>query len=231
MPRKDKQLKVYISGPMTGIEYKEVYFRFKTVQRQLEDAGYVAYNPCSVQLPAGSTHEQYMQWDLPQLMDSDIIYFLDGWEKSHGCRYEQQVALATGKDIRYEAYAKYCLKLKNPRMVWLEKAAELMKTTVADIVGRKRDRYLCNRRLAIIVYLWNYEKMDAKSIGNLLHRNRSTIHTLYYSKEKNMSDVYHLYTTLYYNFIEMSMQEPQPLPLFQNNVESNNEEQNETISN
>lgn len=226
---KKAQLKVYISGPMTGLEYKEVWHRFKAVQRQIEDAGYIAYNPCSVQLPADATHEQYMQWDLPHLMESDIIYFLDGWEKSHGCRYELQVAVATGKDIRYEAYAKYCLKLKNPRMMWLEQAAELMKTTVADLVGRKRDRYTCNRRLAIIIYLWHDEKLDAKSIGELLHRNRSTIHALYYGKDKSAGDVYRLVTLLHFNPIDQ--QEPQPLPLFQENVEPNKIEEHETIIN
>lgn len=232
MNMKEKQLKVYISGPMTGLDYKEVWHRFKQVQRQIEDAGYIAYNPCSVQLPADATHEQYMQWDLPHLMESDIIYFLDGWEKSHGCRYEQQVALATGKDIRYEAYAKYCLKLKNPRMMWLEQAAEVMRTTVADLIGRKRDRYTCIRRLAVIIYLWNHENLDAKTIGELLHRDRSTIHALYYSKDRYLDDVARLKSELYWHTsVIYQPQEPQPLPLFQENVEPNKIEEHETIIN
>lgn len=222
---KDKQ-QVYISGQITGLDYKEVWLRFKAVQHQLEDAGYLVYNPCCIQLPAGSTHEQYMQWDLPHLQECDIIYFLDGWEKSHGCRYEHQLALATGKDIRYEGYAKYALKLKNFRMVWLEQAAEIMQIGVADLVGRKRDRYICNRRLAAIVYLFTKEQLDFRMIGELLKRDRNTIRALYYTRQAYMKDIEPLLKALFHVFgvINESPQEeqPQPLPLFSDHVKLNN---------
>lgn len=229
MKKETKKQRVYISGPVSGLDYKEVWHRFKTVQRQLQKEGYECFNPCCIQLPVNSTHEQYMNLDLAQMPDCDIVYFLDGWEKSSGCRQEIQMALATGKDIRFEAYGRYRLPLQNPRISWLSQAADAMKISLGDLTGNKRNRYCCNRRLAVIIFLYSEEKLDFGTIGDLLHRDRTCIYQLFKFRLKFFDEVRPLIDVL----IRMKKEdacneEPQPLPLFDNNL---NDTEHETVSN
>ena len=217
MKKELKHNKVYMSGAMTGLPYREVWQRFCAVQRQLEAEGYDVYNPCSVQLPEGSSHGQYMRQDLPRLLGCDIIYFLNGWEKSHGCRYEMQVALATEKDIRFESFAKYNLPLQNPYVSWLAVAAKALKTTVGDLSGRRRDRYTCNRRLAVLIYLWSTAKLDFLTIGNLIHRDRTTCVQLLNNRLKFMGEVRPLVEILE-QLDANPFAQVQPLPLFNNEL-------------
>lgn len=98
--------KVYISGPISGME-REVYmrnFREREVFLQLE--GLRVVNPTRVwacrwkwlwKILAGITSEHTIYrltllYDLWLLMRCDGIYMLDGWQQSRGARIEHAVA-------------------------------------------------------------------------------------------------------------------------------------------
>ena len=106
--------KVYIAGPMTGIEnYNKK--NFDKAERLLEGLGYEAFNPAhtevyervqaendpfEVQVKVG---RECLAFDLEWIcMNADIIYFLKGWERSKGSMAEFYTGLACGLEFMYE---------------------------------------------------------------------------------------------------------------------------------
>lgn len=87
--------KVYISGPITGIDFGN-RFAFSCARNALELCGYEVVDPSEVQLDDEATWTDYMRADLKLLLDCDYIYMLEGWEKSRGARIE----LALAKNLR-----------------------------------------------------------------------------------------------------------------------------------
>lgn len=83
--------KVYISGPITGIDFGN-RFAFLYACCALELCGYEAVDPSKVQLDDEATWADYMRADLKLLLDCDFIYMLDGWEDSKGARLERELA-------------------------------------------------------------------------------------------------------------------------------------------
>ena len=74
--------RVYISGGITGVEnYEEI---FKKKQEELEKKGYEVLNPAKLGLimPKSATWQEYMNLCIPMLEMCDMIFMLDGWEKS-----------------------------------------------------------------------------------------------------------------------------------------------------
>ena len=85
--------RIYISGPMTGIEnYKE---RFAKAEQEIQEQGHSVVNPALVDfiLPNG-TYEEYMKIDMFLLDMCYTIYMLKGWEKSCGSNREYGYAMA-----------------------------------------------------------------------------------------------------------------------------------------
>lgn len=78
-------LKVMICGPMTGLpDFNRP--QFNEVAEKLYCKGFTVYNPTV--LPAGWSHEQYMEVTLRWTDEVDAIYMLDGWERSKGAVME-----------------------------------------------------------------------------------------------------------------------------------------------
>lgn len=95
--------RVYISGPITGIDdYME---RFSKAEKELEAQGFGVINPAKVnaQLPADiTTYEEYMKMSKVMLNMCTHIYMLKGWEKSIGANREYGYALASDMTIMRE---------------------------------------------------------------------------------------------------------------------------------
>lgn len=89
-------MKVYISGPITGLPYKEVEKAFNEAEIRLEEQGYEVVNPLNNGLPRESTWKEHMRADLKLLLDCDAIYMLDGWEFSRGVQIEFRIAYNLG---------------------------------------------------------------------------------------------------------------------------------------
>lgn len=84
-------MKVYISGPMTGLPDLNRP-AFTDAEQVLKLCGYEVLNPANVTAPPDATWEQYMRLDIPMLMHADAIYLLGGWERSRGARIEFNLA-------------------------------------------------------------------------------------------------------------------------------------------
>ena len=96
-------MKVYISGPMTGLpEFN--YPKFDTTAEMLRSKGYDVRNPADYGRSIGIENfaprlafKQYAEW----ICDADAIWMLPGWEKSVGARAEHALAVAVGCRVIY----------------------------------------------------------------------------------------------------------------------------------
>ena len=99
--------KVYLSGPMSGLERADYVRRFREAERILRRHGYGCINPCRVWACRWPWIYRAMEWvlgkrlayavvlcyDLLLLMTrADGIAMLPGWEQSRGARIENYVA-------------------------------------------------------------------------------------------------------------------------------------------
>jgi len=90
-------MRVYISGPITGVpDYNE---NFIQAERKLLAAGHDPVIPVTIgaalsaRLGREPTWREYMREDIKALCDCDAIIMLDGWEKSSGARLEEHIAM------------------------------------------------------------------------------------------------------------------------------------------
>ncbi|MBE5917622.1 MAG: DUF4406 domain-containing protein [Pseudobutyrivibrio ruminis] len=95
-------MRVYLSGPITGTtDYLE---RFDKAESELNAAGYKTINParCNMFLPENTTHKEFMHICKAQIDLCDVMYMMNGWEKSNGCRQEFEYASRHGISITFE---------------------------------------------------------------------------------------------------------------------------------
>jgi hypothetical protein len=135
-------LKIYIAGPMTGVEDFNFPLFFET-EEKLKELGYETLNPAkndgadvktatqnaiSASL-SGATWSSYMRRDLSNLCLSDAVCVLPNWKSSKGASLEVQVAQALDIPI-------YILKdgVLTPRVtvVGIAGYARSGKDTIAD---------------------------------------------------------------------------------------------------
>ena len=93
---------VYIAGPMTGLpDYN--YEAFNTAAAILRFAypKILVINPAE-QFDGVQTHprEDYLREDIKQLLRSDTIVMLEGWQASEGATLEFDIAQALGLEIK-----------------------------------------------------------------------------------------------------------------------------------
>ena len=91
--------RIYLSGPITGTDdYLE---RFEAVENRLKEQGFSVINPARVTaaLPPDLDYEEYMELDFRLLDLCNMVYMLNGWEKSCGANREYGYAMAAGKMI------------------------------------------------------------------------------------------------------------------------------------
>ena len=97
-------IRVYLSGPITGLPEAEYTARFARAQRHYEAAGYEVVNPVEVGKELQKTNPQpsygdYMEKDLEALATCSHIALLEGWEQSPGAQCEKREALKLGLEI------------------------------------------------------------------------------------------------------------------------------------
>ena len=100
--------RIYISGPMTGIEPREYRRRFREAETILRRHGYGCINPCRVWpcrfpwlyrlmntlLGKRLTYAVVLCYDLLLLMTrADGIAMLPGWQSSRGAQIENYVSM------------------------------------------------------------------------------------------------------------------------------------------
>lgn len=80
--------KIYISIPITGLDYATQQQLAATHQQVLESEGYEVVNPFELTPEQGKTDAYYMGRCIEALLQCDAILMCDGWMNSKGCRTE-----------------------------------------------------------------------------------------------------------------------------------------------
>lgn len=86
-------MKVYISGPMTGIKDFNMP-AFEKAYYDLQEKDHEPVMP--VPFVDGKTYREYLRDDMKLMLECDAIYMLDGWTESHGASLEHMVAMKCG---------------------------------------------------------------------------------------------------------------------------------------
>jgi hypothetical protein len=102
-------VKVYISGPITGLPRELARRIFTNAAKELVDQGHEPVDPfglphpagCGCRRPVDGEHDWAccLRKDIRALVDCDAILMLEGWERSHGARLELQVAAGVGLQV------------------------------------------------------------------------------------------------------------------------------------
>lgn len=91
-------MRVYISGPMTGLP--ELNFpAFNAAAAALREAGFEVVNPAEINPDGRKTWAQCMRADIRELCTCDALALLQGWEGSQGAHLELQLAHRLGMTI------------------------------------------------------------------------------------------------------------------------------------
>ena len=96
-------MRIYISGPITGIEPFVTFQKFFNAEQRIQERGHVAVNPLEIGylLPKDFRHQDFMDVDMAILKKMDAIVLLEGWESSQGCTQEFSYACRNDMKIYY----------------------------------------------------------------------------------------------------------------------------------
>lgn len=95
-----KQLKIYISGAISGRDYGAVALDFEAAQTQIKaTSDYLPISPLDNGLPIDTPWSAHMIRDLEILSTCDAVLMLPGWEHSPGCQIEKIFAERLGLRI------------------------------------------------------------------------------------------------------------------------------------
>ena len=96
-------MRIYISGPITGIEMDVAYRKFSNAEWKIDRLGHIPVNPFKIGfvLPRDFQHHEYIDVDMAILKHTDAILLLEGWENSKGCTQEFSYACRNDMPIYY----------------------------------------------------------------------------------------------------------------------------------
>jgi hypothetical protein len=108
--------RMYLSGPITGLEESIYKKNFTDAAELVREAGYEPVNPLEISPcedeSCGSTRlfqdgsyqhawRCYMKYDIIALLDCDAIYMMHYWYASRGAELERKVAIELGLSVYY----------------------------------------------------------------------------------------------------------------------------------
>lgn len=93
--------RVFISGPVTGLDYEKVVQDFNAAEQLLLNKGYQVMNPITF-VPAGEEWIPAMRRCLVALSKCDVICFLPGFNTSEGSLFEFSIAHKLKMDVMFE---------------------------------------------------------------------------------------------------------------------------------
>lgn len=85
-------MKVYISGPITGIALPVSIARFNDAELRLQEMGFDVVNPMDNGVPITAEWSEHIREDIRLMLDCNAIYLLKGWENSKGAALEKHIA-------------------------------------------------------------------------------------------------------------------------------------------
>lgn len=90
-------MKIYISGPMTGLP--DLNFpAFHAEAKRLRELGFEVVNPAELN-PDGGSWEECLKKDIAELIKCDGIIMLPGWHNSRGACFELNIASNLGLQL------------------------------------------------------------------------------------------------------------------------------------
>ena len=99
------KLRVYISGPMSGMP-EDNYPAFNAAAEKLKAMGLDVENPAEKGKVDGWSYQDYLRYDIRKMCDCDAVYFLTGWQMSVGAKFEYEVAEKLGLIMMREPNAR-----------------------------------------------------------------------------------------------------------------------------
>jgi len=94
-----RALRLYVSGPMTGIVDFN-YPAFESACIALRASGYDVVSPHEVDPSLGGGWREYMRADIALLVTCDAVATLDGHENSKGAKLENHIAAELNMAIK-----------------------------------------------------------------------------------------------------------------------------------
>lgn len=91
-------VRVYISGPMTGLPLLN-FPAFNDAAARLRAAGFIAVNPAEINPDGELTWHACMRHDIKALCDCDVLALLPDWHHSNGAHLELHLAHRLGLRI------------------------------------------------------------------------------------------------------------------------------------
>jgi hypothetical protein len=80
---------------MTG--YPDFNFpAFNEAADFLKSVGYDVFNPADRGIVPGWEHSDYLRYDIPKVLEADLLVMLPGWENSKGAALEHHIATVLG---------------------------------------------------------------------------------------------------------------------------------------
>ncbi|AFU45853.1 hypothetical protein C380_10760 [Acidovorax sp. KKS102] len=96
--RTDRERRVYVAGPMTGLpEYN--FPLFNATAARLRSEGWHVENPAEHGHVEGAGWADYLRWDISRIATCGAIYLLPGWSKSKGATLEVHIASVLGLQV------------------------------------------------------------------------------------------------------------------------------------
>lgn len=100
---KTNDMKLYISGKISGLPINSVIEKFKWHKMYLTNLGHDVVNPLEVcPFDESKTWIDYMKEDISELLSCEAIYMLKDWGQSKGARIEYAIAKELGLTIYFE---------------------------------------------------------------------------------------------------------------------------------
>lgn len=167
-------MRIYISGKISGLPYKEVEQRFEDAEALLTELGFEVVNPLKNGLSPNAPWINHFCKDIELLDSCDAIYMLDGWRKSRGASHEFRYAKYEYKDMLFESDVIVHSKE--------DEAVLRIQNAIHEVTGLRFNQYITKSRKRegvfarmIFVYHCRKRKMKLIQIAKYVHRDHSSM--------------------------------------------------------
>ena len=103
MNKRQQKPRIYISGQITGLDYKEAFDKFEQAEKELTAKGYEVVNPMKI-VPFNKDWSwfDYLSADIKLMENCAHIYMLSNWRESGGASVEHEAAKWNNFAIIYQ---------------------------------------------------------------------------------------------------------------------------------